>query len=232
MKIEAKKIDLSKYGIASSCSVYQLFIEIKDINRRASEMLRKIADQNWMLSLDVCDRASYNARAKRTIKKLTSDIINQVGTLVTEEFGEYLVSTSAQDALEKELKHTLIPLAELWKEKMSGNPGFDLHTVCPNSILCFGEAKYSSMSNPHMVAVKQIISFIEEEKDVMELADLRKFATEAAITNAISNIKGYIAAFSITGKRIDLIFSTVLKSPEITELLKYKELYLVGIKLC
>jgi hypothetical protein len=232
MIVNLEKVDLIKYKKVSTCDVYIVTVTINDIKKRATEMLAKITDQNWMSSLGVCDRVSYSARAKKTIKKLTSDIIKQVDSKINEEFGEYLVSTSAQEAVCTDLRHDSIPLAELWKEKMSGNPGFDFHTVSPKSIICFGEAKYSSVRTPHMIAVNQIISFIDEEKDKMELTDLQKFISAGAMKNALDNKKGYIAAFSLNGKRYNQIFGTVLKSMEVERLLAFNELLLVGIEIC
>ena len=45
------------------------------------------------------------------------------------EFGEFLVSSVAQSTLEENYQHTKFPLAEIWKEKAKGNPGFDFHTI-------------------------------------------------------------------------------------------------------
>ncbi|MBL0255080.1 MAG: hypothetical protein IPQ27_08970 [Chitinophagaceae bacterium] len=54
-----------------------------------------------------------------------TDIIGGITTSVNEDIGEFIVSYSAQLALEIEYSHQRIPLAELLKEKVLGNPGFD-----------------------------------------------------------------------------------------------------------
>ena len=168
---------------------------------------------------------------KKQLKKLVNEIFNKVNNTVTEEFGEYLVSISAKDILITKLDHKNIPLAELWKEKISGNPGFDFHTESPSYLITFGEAKYSSSINPHTHALSQIVDFINEKKDEADLIHLRNFASCKAVENAMNQKKAFVAAFSLNGTQFERIFNTVLTSSRIEPLLEYPELYIIGVEI-
>lgn len=123
--------------------VHSLIINVNNIKNRADEMIKTIQDTCWLNQLDVVARISYNARAQRTIDKLVNNILTQVEDEITEEFGEFMISASAQDALVQTFGHVKVPLAELLKEKITGNPGFDFHTETQNNLISFGEAKFS-----------------------------------------------------------------------------------------
>ena len=147
------------------------------------------------------------------------------------KFGEYVVSMTAQDSLEIEMHHRKVPLAEMFKEKISGNPGFDFHTEAQSNTIAFGEAKYSATDNPYTRALTQIIEFIELGKDTMELTDLSRFVSGTAINKAIGGQKAYVAAFSINSTNYDLVFRNILKSEYLKELLEYTEVYLIGAEI-
>ncbi|WP_133259702.1 hypothetical protein [Pseudochryseolinea flava] len=193
-------------------------------------MIADISNDNWITKLDVIDRASYRAKSQQTVDRLIKEIFSNVSTKLTEEFGEYLISYSATKALEKVYKHVPLPLAELWKERIVGNAGFDFHTESPDDLIVFGESKFSSSKNPHTIALDQIAAFVKAKKDEMDLSDLRRFARQSSVQNVIANHKAYVAAFSLNGKRHRQIFNTALKSENINALLCHAELYLVGIK--
>lgn len=141
-----------------------------------------------------------------------------------------MISLSAQDALESTLQHRKVPLAEIFKERLTGNSGFDFHTESHSNMVAFGEAKYSGSINPYSNALVQIVDFISDEKDVIELTDLSKFVSDGAIDNAIRGEKAYIAAFSINAAKPGRIFTNILKSKYIKDLLSYPELYLIGVE--
>ena len=225
-----KEVDVTERFPQSYCKVYLLHVQIDDVEERAAQMIQEITSTSWITKLAPVDRVSFTARAKATITKLANEILAKVSTTVTEEFGEYMVSMSAQDALFQSLQHSKIPLAELFKEQKSGNPGFDFHTESSSCLVAFGEAKYSGSENPYTRALSQVVSFIDLAKDDMELTDLKCFVSEKAIQNALNGDKAYIAAFSINTTRPDLIFNKVLKSDLLTRLVLYPELYLIGVE--
>jgi hypothetical protein len=232
MEIITKElVDLSKYNKSGSASVHLVHVKIKDHQERAREMIDTIKDTSWISKLDVIGQRAYSARANQTIERIVNDVLSKVDNTVSSSFGEYLVSESAQVILSSQFQHVKLPLAELWKEKVEGNPGFDFHTESPAQYIVFGEAKYSSSDNPHTDALKQAVGFIASKKDDMDLADLRSLASKEAVENCVAFYKGYAIAFSINGSRYDQIFSTVLKSNDLDELLSYPEVYLIGIEL-
>jgi hypothetical protein len=229
--ISAQKIDMSTLGIITECHVYQLKIKVSKVSECAREMIDMLADRSWVTSLNVIQRKSYQARSEKTINELVTNIFGKIEDEVTEEFGEYLISHSAGHALEETLTHKRLPLAELWKEKITGNPGFDFHTETSNELIIFGEAKYNASGSPYTVALQQIGDFIDAEKDLSEMVDLMHFAGENSINNVANGIKGFIAAFSLNAKNHDLVFNNALKSEAAQKLLCHRELYLIGIEI-
>lgn len=224
-------IDISEKHPESSCKVYVLHVIINDIEDRASQMIQTISSTSWIERLGAIAQKTYKARAKSTIEKLVNEIFSKISSPITDEFGEYVVSMSAQDVLEESLHHTKVPLAELFKEQKSGNPGFDFHTESSSSIIAFGEAKYSASINPYTKALSQIVDFIGLCKDDMELTDLSNFVSGQAINRALNGVKAYIAAFSINSKNPETILTNVLKSEYLPTLLSYPELYLIGVEI-
>lgn len=223
--------DMSDYEQAATGKIYSLAIDITDLEQRVKDMQEVALDTSWLDELDVIDRLGYEARSKRTVDKITNEILNNVESDISEDFGEYMVSDVAQTALKEHLSHFRLPLAELIKEKISGNPGFDFHTESPQALVAFGEAKYSGVQNAHGRALKQINEFIGDQKDIQELPDLRKFVTEGAIQNAAAGSKAYSAAFSITSDDVGTIMDNALSSTYMKTLLCYEAIYLIGVKI-
>ena len=218
------------YGKTTDCQVYSIHVEVNNIEAKAADMINMIADTSWISKLNIVSRVSYAARAKRSIDKLVNGILKKVTTTMNSEFGEFLNSVTAQDSLELEHNHNKIPLAELFKEKKSGNPGFDFHTESSSNLIAYGEAKYSGITNPHSNALIQITRFIGLEKDKMELQDLQNFVSEDTITNVLNDKKAFVAAFSINSTNPRKILNNALNSEHINSLLEYDELYIIGIK--
>ena len=228
VNISTKK--MSDYDPLAKGTIYSIALEIPDIGKRAQEIFQVITDTSWLAPLDIIDQATYAARSKPTIDKIVNDILSKVSSSITDEFGEYMVSDSGQTALAQHLNHIRAPLAELIKEKISGNPGFDFHTESPDLIITFGEAKYSGVQSTHGRALSQIGDFIAQKKDIQELSDIRKFFHDVAIENAASGKKSFCAAFSIVSDDITTIMENALNSQYMTGLLCYEAVYLIGVK--
>lgn len=229
--ISNNQIDMGSYGKTTSCRVHCIHVKVKDIDASAKTIINTVSDQSWISKLEAVKQITFKATSERTIKKLVNDILSKVTNKVTEDFGEYLVSYSAQHALESEHLHIKVPLAELLKEKVIGNPGFDFHTESDLNSIIFGESKYSGSSTPRAEALDQISNFIDLKKDDMELDLLSNFVSPSAITNYTVGKKGYVAAFSLNSNNADLIFKNALKSDVIDKLMCYPELYLVAIEI-
>ena len=230
MSMEILKFDPVK---VESCQVYLIHLRIDDLKATAGDMIKRISDTSWLEKLDYVPKTTFTATSKKTIDKLVNQIYAKIDTKVTKEFGEYLISDASQLALRDRLEHTIVPLAELLKEKISWNHWFDFHTEwkSENWILSFGEAKYRSSWNPHEKAMTQVMDFIKDGKDDADLLILQSFVTQASIDNFKFNRKAFAAAFSINWKDIDWIFGNALKHSRIKELITYPELYLIGVEI-
>lgn len=229
--VSSTKYDLAAEGIISDCDVHCIHVKILDIKKRASEIIAVITDKSWIKKLGVVEQKSYSARSEKTIVKIVYDILNKIEDKVTEDFGEYLVSDSAGNALSQDRKHKKITLAELWKEQKSGNPGFDFHTETLDNLIVFGEAKFKTASSPYTIALDQILEFVENKKDEMELVDLKNFVSTNSVNNFLDNKKGFIAAFSLNAINHKKIFENALKTVSAQKLLCHSELYLIGIEI-
>lgn len=113
----------------TSCDINRSHIKIKDFKPIVQEFETYISDTSWINSLDEISKKAFKVNAEKTIDKIVNDIIGKITTGVNEDIGEFIVSYSAQNALELVYSHKRIPLAELLKEKVLGNPGFDFHTI-------------------------------------------------------------------------------------------------------
>lgn len=152
------------------------------------------------------------------------------GTL-KDDLGEYLVSMNAQEALVQGLAHTKIPIAELWKEQISGNPGFDFHTLSTSEIIVYGEAKYRSTQNGYYDAFNKMSDFIHDNKMQRELRHLRVLASDNAAQNVLSNKLGFAAAFSVHTRNLGRTIENAIKYPSFNILLNYPEVYLITVEI-
>ena len=122
-----------------------------------------------------------------------------------------------------------VPLAELIKEKIVGNPGFDFYSENKNSILLFGEAKYVAKTNAYNKALEQIESFSISGKDINDIASIDRFFSEDALKNANNGDKGYIAAFSSTEIETEKLVRNIQNNEHYKNLSSHKELICVAV---
>ena len=213
--------------------IWYVVIRVTNVTAYAKEMKEHILDKSWIAKLNGGIKSSYEARSKKTIEYLVKNVLEQLTDPITSDFGEILISMSAQDALEQYFDHKKLPLAELWKEKLKGNPGFDFHTETKDYYVVFGEAKYRQDNNPYNIALKQIKDFIDNDKDVMELIDLRNFVSDNTKfwvdSSSLGPMKAYAAAFSI--QRGANILKNIKNSVYLQKLLKQKMLFLIGVEI-
>lgn len=214
-----------------ACDVHCIHVQIKDINAVAKELTDEISDTSWIPKLDRMSQQTFKATSDRTIDHLVNEIFTGVITTVGADIGEYIVSYVGQSVLASEYKHIKIPLAELLKEKISGNPGFDFHTISSKRFLVFGEAKFSADDTPRAIALNQIGKFITLAKDFAELNSLRAFLDTDVYDHMADGKRGYAAAFSFNASNIDLIFKNALESTIIDDLTNHHELYLIAIEI-
>lgn len=70
--LRCQKIDMDEYVPDSTCDVYAIHVVIDNIEERAVEMINTIASHSWITKLSAIDRASFFARARRTVEKLVN----------------------------------------------------------------------------------------------------------------------------------------------------------------
>lgn len=217
---------------AFSCDVNCIHVQITNLRDVVDEIHVSISDTSWIDNLDELSQVIFKATSERTIDKFVNEIIARVTSDVNQDIGEYIVSYAGQSALATNYSHTKIPLAELLKEKVSGNPGFDFHTISTKRFMVFGEAKFSLDGTPRAIALDQIGEFIELKKELAELQSFRPFLDEECEKNILSGMRGFAAAFSFNANDIDTIFRNALNSEIVSELAKHNELYLIAVEIC
>lgn len=224
-------IDTTIYGYPKHNHTYAIIAEVEAANaqQEASDLLSIIIDTSWVNGFDAIDKASLLACAEPTIKKIVNSILTKVGNNIEKEFGEYLISYSAQRVLVETLSHQAIPLPEFFKEKLSGNPGFDFHTISPNTLIVFGEAKYNSTKAPYDNAESQIVNFLNSQKHTKELKELRRFTGDIAAQKVLEKHVGIAAAFSIHAQNADLVMKHSIQHQKFVELLDNEEVYVIGV---
>lgn len=235
MVIEKFEVDKAKYNI-TQCEA-KMFACLVTVN--ASESIKAVIDEinddSWIAKLNIVDRTSYEARAVRTVEKIMRECTKSNDTLAKETeydysiVGEYIISREGRDTLVSEFQHAHVPLAELWKEQLSGNPGFDYHSESISNRIIFGEAKYNSTSNPYNDAISQVEGFIQDKKDKMELTDLKHFVTDKAVNNFLENKKGFAVSFSIKAADPSKIIENAICSQLINQIKQYDEFYIIGV---
>lgn len=225
---KVKPSDLPKDAVAES---YLFCIKIKDVNTYAKVLLDEINNTSWISELDFVAKMSYEKTANKTIRKLVT-IFQSIENEVTASFGEFMISMSSGKCLKEKHSHKNLPLSELWKEKLSNNPGFDFHTLSPSNKFSFGESKYQSSDNAYPSAAKQTHRFSKEGKDKNDAVHLEHFGSPYAIKNLHEDKKGYVVAFSINSDDHKKILANSLKNSNIKSLSKRcDELYIIGVKI-
>ena len=136
--ISAKEIDMTLHGRIMAGRVYCIHVKVDDVGSSAKSIIDMISDVSWINKLEPAQQVAFRATSERTVQKLVGDILSKVTDEVTSDFGEYLVSYTAQHVLELHHTHVKVPLAELLKEKVIGNPGFDFHTESDSNHIIFG----------------------------------------------------------------------------------------------
>lgn len=234
MIIEEIKVDKNALGLTSFPAKIYACLVMVDASESIASVMREIADNSWINRIGIVQKISFEARLQSTVKHIMKNCVKFCSDVGEEIYdysivGEYIVSKEGRRALVSKFNHGAIPLAELWKEKESGNPGFDFHSESTSNLVIFGEAKYDSNNNPYNKAINQVEGFISQKKDAMELADLQNFISTTTVNNFISNHKGFCVSFSIKAQNpIDIIISAI-KSDKIKNIKDYDEFYVIGV---
>ncbi len=177
---------------------------------------------------------SVTKRAMPTIEKFNTEFQSGTAAAVNKNTGELLVSEISRRTLVERYGYFSMPIGELFKQKVTGNPGFDFFSINHDEIILFGEAKYVSGSTPYKKAFNQIADFIEKGKDGKDMWDLVKFIPERkkAQFNYLNGKKGFVGSFS-SKKESDQELIDKIKSLESYKVLQaaYPEIICIGINL-
>jgi hypothetical protein len=209
-----------------------LRVEVKNVEPAVESIIQIIADTSWVSGLvDDLTKQGFLACAKPTIEKLSNDLARAIDNEVAADVGEYVVSVVARHVIETQYGYNALPLAEIIKEKISGNPGFDYHHEKDNLLLIFGEAKYKTGVNAYGSAFGQIVDFIQSQKDLKEINTLSYFISDDTKTNLANGKKGYSAAFSTKNKSFDgeTLVKNIKQNVHFNALLKQEELLIVAV---
>lgn len=215
-----------------ACTVYEIHCEVDDLEKHVTQLIQKVSDSSWINSIEnSLKQRAATISFQRTVKSLTKALKEYEDK--PKDAGEYIVSVSALKAL-KSLGHKEIPLSEFWKEQVSGNPGFDFHTITPDASYLFGEAKYLSGKTAAGSALKQIHRFIYERlQDEVDAAFLQDTGSSKdhfyPAQKFEQGIRVFAAAFSVKSKNIDTTFKNARKRDEIKDLKTFPELYLIAV---
>ena len=213
----------------NQCNVLFFLAEINNIKNAIEETYNCISNVSWINNFsDENVIKAYCVRTKITIDKLR-EAFEQVNFL-SSSTGEYIISITAKNVIVSELKYKDIPLGELIKERAIGNGGFDYYSEnLIDKIAIFGEAKYKKNTSTYSIAINQIVSFINKEKDVSDFLEVDKFMEYETAVNMNNKVKGFSAGFCFYGNEKKII-DYLMKSNDFIELTKYKEIILIGVK--
>lgn len=225
-----KVVDKIEIKDTSECKI--TFIRINPENKKDTikKILEQISNLSWIDKLMPDElKISMKARVDPTVDLLDKQLSNNNEDEITSKTGEYFVSEIARETIVNELEYSDIPLAELRKEKVSGNPGFDYHSENKNNIIIFGEAKYVASQNAYGKALKQVVEFIDAKKDLKELTELTSFVSNKAIINANLERKGYAIGFSSYSTSSEDLINNIRKSKHFKKIIKYEEIVIVAV---
>lgn len=216
--------------LADNIHFFRIKINQENVSVTLREVLNCLNELSWLSKFDKeYMQNSFNKRATDTIDYITTNIINGTESEVTTDSGEYVVSVLSKKTIVDKLDYLDIPLAELIKEKVVGNPGFDFYSENKNNILLFGEAKYVAKANAYNKALEQIEKFSISGKDINDIASIDHFFSEKSLENASNGDKGYIAAFSSTEIETEYLVKHIQNNEHYKNLSSHKELICVAV---
>lgn len=228
MKIlECKNIDTDNHN-----NIFFIRIDPEDISITLRNIISVLSDLSWISKFDKeYVRKSFIKRATDSAKYLSDKILKNDKDTITANAGEYVVSELAREALIAKLNYLDIPLAEIFKEKISGNSGFDFYSCNNYKIIIFGEAKYTSERNAYGIGMEQVNRFISEQQDISDLADIDKFFEEYSLNKANAGEKAYAVAFAAKKTKSEDIISGITKNKYYNNLAIHKEVIYLAINI-
>lgn len=205
-------------------------VDVEDLSITIKDIITTLSDLSWISKFDInYIRLSFEERANDTAKYLARNLKIGKDDRVTSDTGEYVVSELAREAIVQSLGYLDIPLAELFKEQVIGNPGFDYYSANNDDIVIFGEAKYLARQNAYGSGMNQVAKFVRTKQDISDINDIDKFFSDKALSAVYNGNKAYSIAFSSKTTSSDKIISGIKKHKQYAELSKHKELIFVAV---
>lgn len=225
-----------KYSCPLSNNGFYIRVEVDDPLISLRTIFMSLIDTSWInhfFPKNDWIHKSVLSRAMPTIELIRKSFDYGDNPTVNKDTGEKMVSEISRKTLVDDFRHWAMPIAELFKQKVDGNPGFDFHTVLLESdLLMFGEAKYVKDKTPYNNAMRQISDFIDEEKDMKDLLEISHFMpSKIPLENANIGIKGYVAAFSTNGKSDEYIIDKVVNHENYNKLSQYPLFIAIAVNL-
>jgi hypothetical protein len=214
-----------------------LRVEVNDIKVTLTEIFHSLIGLSWINTFFPEGHVLHecmSVRAQGTIEAIRNNFNDGNNPTLNKHTGEKLVSEISRKTLIEKLdcKEMDIPIAELYKQKKDGNPGFDFHVVLSSAnIILFGEAKYIRGRNAYDSAMSQINDFISQQKDIMDLADLNHFVSHEILDKVNHGEKGFVAAFSATTKTDDTLINNLSHHKDYTSITGHSYFVFIAVNL-
>lgn len=230
--VRVKVIDFLKIDEEKGKNVLFLRVDPEDITVTLRDIIDALSDLSWISKFDKeYLRASYQTRAETTVKHICKKIQDGAASGVYGDAAEYIVSETARETLVGHLKYKDVPLGELFKEQVSGNPGFDYFTANLSEVIIFGEAKYLAAQNAYGTGMGQTARFITEGRDKADIADIQNFFSDSALTGVYNGTKGFSVAFSAKNTASAALIQGIKRNAHYAELSGYQELIFVAVNI-
>ena len=225
--IECRKMDAENYS-----NITFIRIESENLSVTIKDIIASFSNKAWISQFDEdYQRKSFAKRADETANFLAEKLREGNENGITKNTGEYVVSELARQALVEELEYLDVPLAELFKEKVSGNPGFDFYSANRDKIIIFGEAKYSSRQNAYGKGMEQVDRFISQGQDISDLNDIDKFFEASSLNAASNGDKAYAVAFAAKTTKSDDLIDGIVNNKHYSNLVLHKELVFLAVNI-
>lgn len=225
--IEIRKIDEERHS-----NVTFIRIEPEDLSVTIFDIINTLSDMSWISRFAKSPiRNSFEERARQTASYLEDALKREESSNIIKNSGEYIVSELGRQGLVKGLDYMDIPLAELFKEKVIGNPGFDFYSANKDKIIIFGEAKYSSSHNAYGKGMEQVDRFINERQDISDIVDIDKFFDDDSLEKADQGEKAYAVAFSSKQTETEIIIKGIVNNNHYDNLVNYNEVIFLAVNI-
>ncbi|MBD5536251.1 MAG: hypothetical protein HDQ99_11440 [Lachnospiraceae bacterium] len=223
--LECKKMDIEKHN-----NILFIRLEPENLSVTIKDIITSFSDMSWISKFDkLYVRESFLKRAEASAKYLADKIQKAEGDDITKDSGEYVVSELARQALVNQLRYLDVPLAELFKEQVSGNPGFDFYSANKEKVIIFGEAKYNSSQNAYGTGMEQVDRFIQEGQDLSDLNDIDKFFEEQSLELAALGNKAYAIAFASKKTSSERIIDGIVCNTHYENIAVHKEIIYIAV---